>query len=98
MAAKKKTKVETLPIEEEVKNEVVEGVMEPEKPLTGTVSNCSRLNVRRNPAKDAKVKCIIDSGSRVTIIDKVENNEWYKVSTEAGDFGFCMAKYITIKQ
>lgn len=97
MATKKKAKVETLPIEEEVKNEVVTETIEV-KPKVGIVANCSRLNVRKQPSMSAKVKVVIAAGTKVTIIDEDLTKEWYKVSTETGNVGFCMAKYITINK
>lgn len=97
MATKKKTKVEILPIEE-VKVEVVNEVVEDKKPVNGVVANCQRLNVRKQPFLKAKVKVVIPAGMKVTIIEEDENKEWYKVSTENGSMGFCMAKYITINK
>ena len=94
---KKKTKAETLPIEE-VNNEVVEEVIEDKKTVNGVVANCQRLNVRKQPSLKAKVKIVVPAGTKVTIIEEDETKEWYKVSTENGSMGFCMAKYITINK
>lgn len=98
MATKKKTKVENLPLEEEVKNEVVEEVVEEKKPVNGVVANCQRLNVRKQPSLKAKVKVVIPAGMKVTITEEDDTKEWYKVSTENGNVGFCMAKYIAVNK
>lgn len=96
--------VEPVEVKEEVKVEeptpVAEQskpVIKPEqKPLTGNVSGCAKLNVRKEPNKDAEVLAVINEGSEV-IINKVKSTmDFYAVCTAAGIEGYCMKKFITL--
>lgn len=61
----------------------------------GFVNGCIKLNVRTNPTIDSEVVEIINESDEVTIKDVV--NEWYSVTTEDGNEGYCMSKFITVK-
>ena len=84
--------VETVETDEEVEEEE-EKVLEA-APLYGIV-NCARLNVRRGPSIDTKSVCIVESGSKLEI--EYFNDEWLKVVTEDGIFGYCMKKFVDEK-
>lgn len=73
-------------------------VSEPDPVITGTVTDCAKLNVRRAPSLKATVVCEISCNETVTIDEGKSNAEWYSVCTAAGATGFCMKKYITISQ
>lgn len=66
-------------------------------PITGTVANCTKLNVRTKPSADSEVLCAIPVNSKV-VIDETKSvpPTWFNVCTEAGVEGFCMSKYIQI--
>ena len=82
--------VETVETDEEVEEEeVLEAA-----PLYGIV-NCARLNVRRGPSIDTKSVCVVESGSKLEI--EYFNDEWLKVVTEDGIFGYCMKKFVDEK-
>ena len=90
----------------EVKMESVESKVEPEvkpetKPepqvITGIVANCSKLNVRVKPAKDAEVLTILDAKTEVVIDPARSTNEWFKIATASGVDGFCMRKFVSVK-
>lgn len=66
--------------------------------VTGTVTDCTKLNVRRAPSLKATVVCEISRNETVTVDEGKSNAEWYSVCTESGATGFCMKKYITISQ
>lgn len=70
-----------------------------EELLVGTVTGCVKLNVRKEPKKDADVLCVIDSGKEVTLDTSSEETyeDFYKICTPAGIEGYCMKKFITIK-
>ena len=55
----------------------------------GAVVNCSRLNVRANPSKNADVVRIANAGETVQIDLTNSTDEWYKI-----DDGYCMRQYI----
>lgn len=105
---KEEVKVEKpAPVVEEVKPEptpapVVEQPKpvvkpEPPKPVTGIVSGCAKLNVRKAANKDAEVVAVINEGSEV-VINRIKSTvDFYAVCTAAGIEGFCMKKFITVK-
>ena len=63
--------------------ETVETVALPET-VTGTVSNCSKLNVRVKPAIDAEVVTVLNNDSEVVIDPARSTNVWLKIATAAG--------------
>ena len=67
---------------------------QPQKPVTGVVANCTKLNVRAKADASATVVCVLNVGTEVVINMKKSNNEWFKVRTESGAEGFCMRKFI----
>lgn len=76
-------------------NETLEPIPDP---VIGVVTDCSKLNVRKEPKSDAEVICIVEALSEVMIDEKESTEEFYKVTTEAGAEGYCMKKYVTVKQ
>ena len=64
--------------------------------VTGVVVNCERLNVRRNPRKDAPIVCAIDKNSEVEIDEDGSNQYFYKICTASGVEGFCVKDYISV--
>lgn len=69
-----------------------------EKPLTGVVTDCLRLNVRQEPDRSAKVVTVIDCLSQVTVDPDGSAKDFYKVRTSDGIEGFCMKKYIQLRR
>ena len=61
-------------------------------PIEGIVTNCSKLNLRREPSADAIVLRIISEGDSVKILDKDEF--WTHVKLPDGLEGYCVNKYI----
>lgn len=66
------------------------------KEKVGTV-NCARLNVRVSPTRDASIVCILDRGANVSITDD-SDDEFYNIYTETGVYGYCVKKFITVKE
>lgn len=86
--------VEEAVIEEpEIEEEVEEPEIEEE--VVGVVVDCARLNVRKEPSKNAAVAKIINAGARVKIVDDFEG-EFYKVQV-AGITGFCMKEFVAVE-
>lgn len=87
-------------VEELITATVPESDPEPEqeKSIIGIVTDCLKLRVRKQPNTAAEVLCEIDALSEVQIDEKESTEEFYKVCTEAGIEGFCMKKFIAVKQ
>lgn len=75
--------------EENIKEEI-------KRTVKGKVIDCTRLNVRRRPNMDSEVNCIIDVDSIVEINENKSNDEWYRVTTDNGVYGYCMKQYISL--
>ena len=82
--------------EQNVEPEVEETAKEQNSVITGTVVNCTRLNVRATPKLNAAILCTIDKSSEV-IIEDDSNEKFYKIVTGAGVEGYCMKDYVVIK-
>ena len=73
--------------------ETVETVVLPAT-VTGTVVNCTKLNIRANPSATANVVCILEVNSEMQIDVSKSNNEWFSVCTATGIEGYCMRKFV----
>lgn len=66
--------------------------------VVGVVTDCLKLNIREKPSNDSRVVTV------VTCLDELEvdmgdsNDDWYAVCTAAGIEGFCMKKFVAIRQ
>lgn len=85
-------KVETIVTPEETVEEV-----DAIKIVKGVVSNCTQLNVRKEPKKGAEVLVVIDAKSKVDVEPDSSVDGWYKISTKNGIEGYCMKEFITLK-
>ena len=63
----------------------------------GFVSDCAKLNVRKEPDVKAEVICVIDNNTEVYVDMSESTEDFYKVCGESGFEGYCMKKYITIE-
>lgn len=71
--------------------------VEPKIPtLVGVVSNCKKLNVRKNPDLEAKVLKVIDENDEVEVIEGTDTKDFYEIKIGKTK-GFCMKKYIKLK-
>lgn len=70
----------------------------PAKIVFGCVTNCFKLNVRKNPSREADVVCIIEAGSDVEIDESGSTEDFYKIYTATGQEGYCMRRFIDINQ
>ena len=86
------TEPETTPA---IENEEFTHEAEPET-VPGTVVNCSRLNIRKNPDANAKVLCVVRASDEVEIEVDDDLIGWYHVHTASGVDGYCMEQYIEI--
>lgn len=84
-------------VEEPVAEEVIEEAPTAPVPVTGVVSDCTSLRVRKAANSEAEILGTIELGSEVAIDEAGSTSDFYKVCTAAGLEGFCMKKFITIK-
>lgn len=78
-------------------NEVVNEVVEEPVEIIGVVTGCNLLNVRSKPSAKSDVVCTIKKDTEVVIDEAKSTRDFYKVTSK--DFnGYCMKKFITIKQ
>ena len=78
---------------EEIETSEEETYIAPE--VYGIVTDCVRLNVRKEPKISSDIVCILDRNSKVSIDLDNSTDEWYKVCTETGFEGFCMKKFVS---
>lgn len=78
------------------KETVPEKEPEAKKEIAGIVTNCVRLNVRKEPDFDADILCTIDVSTNLIIDEEESTDEFYKICTSAGIEGYCVKTYITI--
>lgn len=90
---KKRSNVIREPIAKET---VPEKEPEAKKKIAGIVTNCVRLNVRKEPDFDADILCTIDVSTNLIIDEEESTDEFYKICTSAGIEGYCVKTYITI--
>ena len=69
---------------------------EPAKMKNGIVTDCVKLNVRKEPNTDAEIVCVIAGATEVAIDEANSTDVFYKVCTAAGIEGYCMKKFITL--
>lgn len=65
-------------------------------PITGTVTNCKNLNVRKCPIQSSESIQIICVGSEVKIDKDKSTAEFYKVCTAGGTEGYCKKQFIKV--
>lgn len=87
-------KVETIETVEPA--ETVEEAVEA-KPnfVEGKVVKCTKLNVRKNPKKDADILKVITANTRIKIDMDKSNKTWYKL---ANADGYVMKEFIDINK
>lgn len=87
---------------EEVVNEVVEEVVDTKEDnfKDAIVTGCVKLNVRKEPSKDAGIVCVLEEFTEVTVDMTVNYVDFHKISTSVNGVlieGYCMKKFINIK-
>jgi len=76
---------------ENVEQEVVKPASQS---VVGIVANCTKLNVRTEPAGDSDIVCVLPAKTELKIDVDKSTDEWFAVYTAAGVEGYCMQKYI----
>lgn len=64
--------------------------------VVGVVSDCLKLNIRKEPSMSAPVIATVPVDTEVEIDPEklYETNEWFYIYTAAGIEGYCVAEYI----
>ena len=93
-SAKRGSRVEVQPVDDAIPEA---GVIE-EKPITGVVTDCLKLNVRKAPSINAEVAAVIPALTEVVIDMDKSTADFYRVSATDGIQGFCMKKFIAVRQ
>lgn len=75
-----------------------EEVIREDEPKYGTVVNCLKLNIRTEPSLEAGIVSEVDVLTELLIEPDKSTDEWLKVCHAGGAEGFCMAKFIALKQ
>ena len=60
----------------------------------GTVTNCHRLNIRKEPSLEAEILRVLLKGDDVEILDEPVVNGWLPVLLSDGTKGYTMIEYI----
>lgn len=66
--------------------------------VIGVVSNCEKLNIRKEPSMASEVLCVVKVGTELLIDTNDATGDWLKVCSADVIEGFCMAKYVSIKR
>lgn len=76
----------------------VEGNEEIVKDIIGVVTDCLKLNIRKEPNKDSDVVVIVTCLDELKIDPDASTDDWYAVCTVTGIEGFCMKKFVAVRQ
>ena len=67
-------------------------------PIEGIVTNCTSLNIRKEPSVDSDILCFVRVGTSLMIDESMSTEDWYNVYTAAGMSGFCMKNYVRVSK
>ena len=76
----------------------VEEIEETVEEIIGVVTDCLRLNIRKEPNKDSDVVVIVACLDELKIDPDASTDDWYAVCTVTGIEGFCMMKFVAVRQ
>lgn len=66
--------------------------------VIGVVTDCLKLNIREKPTKDSRVVTVVTCLDELEIDMGDSNDDWYAVCTATGIEGFCMKKFVAVRQ
>lgn len=66
--------------------------------VIGVVTDCLKLNIREKPSKDSRVVTVVTCLDELEIDMGDSNDDWYAVCTATGIKGFCMKKFVAVRQ
>ena len=62
----------------------------------GVVTDCQKLNIRKEPNRDSEVIAVVSSLDELRIDSVTSTDDWYAVCTVSGIEGFCMKKFVAV--
>ena len=65
-----------------------------EKIITGTVTNCKVLNVRKSPSIESEVIGVVYEGDKLKLDIVKSTNDFYRIISPNGNYGYSMRDYI----
>lgn len=87
--------VDSIEIAEDIRVEENEEAVEN---VIGVVTDCLKLNIRKEPNKDSDVVVVVTCLDELKIDLDASTDDWYAVCTVAGIEGFCMKKFVAVRQ
>ena len=66
-------------------------------PAVGIITNCTKLNIRKEPKVNAEVLCVVDHHTEVVVNLDESTDDFYKICTAAGIEGYCVKHFVTVK-
>ena len=83
---------------ENIKEQETEFCEDAARNVIGVVTDCLKLNVREKPTKDSRVVTVVTCLDELEIDMGDSNDDWYAVCTATGIEGFCMKKFVAVRQ
>lgn len=75
-----------------------EKVEEKTDALFGIVTDCLKLNVHEKPDKESDVVAVVACLEELMVDIEKSIDNWYAVCTVSGLEGFCMKKFVAVRQ
>lgn len=66
------------------------------KEIVGVVTDCLKLNIRKEPNKNSEVIAVASCLDELRIDSVNSTDDWYAVCTVSGIEGFCMKKFVAV--
>ena len=83
---------------ENIKEQETEFCEDAARNVIGVVTDCLKLNIREKPTKDSRVVTVVTCLDELKIDMCDSNDDWYAVCTATGIEGFCMKKFVAVRQ
>lgn len=83
---------------ENIKEQETEFCEDAARNVIGVVTDCLKLNIREKPTKDSRVVTVVTCLDELEIDMGDSNDDWYTVCTATGIEGFCMKKFVAVRQ
>ena len=64
----------------------------------GSVINCDKLRLRKEPSRESEVLCLIDKKDSFKVYREKSVNNFYNVVTSDGMEGYCMKEFVNIME
>lgn len=83
---------------ENIKEQETEFCEDAARNVIGVVTDCLKLNIHEKPTKDSRVVTVVTCLDELEIDMSDSNDDWYAVCTATGIEGFCMKKFVAVRQ